>query len=117
VCDAYGRRRVGAFVGSAFGAVGAVAALAGLHAAGIFVAVLGAVVSTWIVRHAPQVLFESPDLAFERSNTQSDGLTDREVAEAIAIVAERNKYEQEQAERERERARRKQQSETPSTRL
>lgn len=71
-------------------------------------------IAAYATATSPEWVFDPPDPAFERSNTQSDGMTDRDVMVRLAIVRERSEYEQEIADEKAERAKR--QSNPTSTR-
>lgn len=74
------------------------------------------VVAVGVVHEAPDVVFEAPDPAFERSNTRSDGMTDKEVMERLAIITERAEYKQEKIDEKAEAAERNAGNTKPSVR-
>jgi len=74
------------------------------------------VVAVGVVHKAPDVVFEPPDPAFERANTQSDGMTDKEVMERLAIITERAEYKQEKIDQQQKEAERKAGHTKPSVR-
>lgn len=49
----------------------------------------------FVVDMLPDWVFERPDPSFERSKTTSEGMTDREVMERVAIEKERKQYRKE----------------------
>lgn len=104
-CAACGRVRLRRALSVAAVGFGVVAAYTASHAFAIVFAALA--VAAVGVHRAPDVVFERPDPAFERSNTQSDGMTDREVGLRLAIVNERAEYKQELIDKQQKEAERK----------
>jgi len=92
-CAACGRRRLRRALSVGAVAQTLVAAYTASHVAAMVLVALW--VAVGVVHEAPDVVFEAPAPAYERSNTQSDGMTDREVMERLAIVKERSEYKQE----------------------
>ena len=102
VCAACGRRRV--FGGVSVGAV--VAGVVAAYTASVWVAVItiGLALSAFAVLRAPEWAFDRPKPAYAVSNTQSDGMTDRDVALRLAVVNERAEYRQELIDKEQKKA-------------
>jgi len=111
-CAACGRVRLKGALSVAFAA----ASFVGVHTASYGYGILGAVfaVAAYATATAPEWVFDDPDPAYERSNTQSGGMTDKEVMERLAIVRERAEHKQELIDEKTEAAKNKNQTPTVS---
>jgi len=104
-CAACGRRRLRRAL-----SVGAIAqTLVAAYTASYVVAMVAAAfaIAVVAVHEAPDVVFERPGMEWSKGSIRSDGMSDREVAERLAIVNERGEYKQEQIEKQRRRERRR----------
>ena len=104
VCAACGRVRITAALSVAFVASSFVATYTASYGAGV--GAIAFAVAAYAAATAPEWAYEPPGPAFEKSNTQGGGLTDRDVALRLAIVNERAEYKQELIDEANEDARR-----------
>lgn len=101
-----GRDRFRWAVGTAFTLAGVTAALAGLHAVGIYVALLGTAAFVG-AKELPDVLFTEPAPKQVHTESASPGMGDREVARRLRIHNEREELREEKVEERRKRQERR----------
>jgi hypothetical protein len=85
---------------------GVTAALAGLYAPAIFVALVGVSIAVLFYRNAPDVVFDDPPAKVIPTRSSSPGMTETEMYRRLAIHGEREDMKEEKIERERKRQRR-----------